>query len=210
MVQSDAPVVRRATEADIEDMVRVLALAFESDDPIEDYVFPDPVVRRRRAPGMLRVLIKHRYLPADGTLVAEVDDRIVGVSLWIPDGYRNPAWREAISGPQLLWAMGVGATKRGIEVDAAIARTAPAEPHNYLVYLGAEPQAQRAGVGRALLARLTAESDAHGRALCGICKDENVAYYEAIKFEQVGRTRIGSSGPDMNFLLRPPTRVSAG
>ncbi|MGV9665562.1 N-acetyltransferase family protein [Nocardia niigatensis] len=210
MVQSGAPAVRRATEADIEDMVRVLALAFETDDPIEDYVFPDPEARRRRAPGMIRVLIKHRYLPAEAAIVAEVDGRVVGALLWIPDGYRNPVWREAISGPQLLWAMGAGATRRGIEIDTAIARTAPGQPHNYIVYLGAEPEAQRAGVGRALMAWLIAETDAHGRALCGICKDDNIIYYRAFDAEPVSRIRIGSKGPELNFLVRPAVRANAG
>ncbi|MTE15997.1 GNAT family N-acetyltransferase [Nocardia sp. CT2-14] len=194
----------------MEDMVRVIALAFESDDPIEDYVFPNPEVRRRRTPGMLRILIKHRYLPADAATVALVDDKIVGALLWIPHGYRSPAWREAISGPQLLWAMGPGATRRGIEVDAAIARSAPVEPHDYMVYLGADPQAQRAGVGRALTSRLIADADAAGRAVCGICKDDNVRYYEPFGFERAARTRIGSKGPELNFMLRPAARVSAG
>ncbi|MFE3698247.1 GNAT family N-acetyltransferase [Nocardia tengchongensis] len=210
MVQSGAPIIRRATESDIEDMVRVIALAFESDDPIEDYVFPDPAVGRRRTPGMLRVLIRHRYLPAEGAIVATIDDTVVGALLWIPHGYRNPAWREAISGPLLLWAMGPGATRRGIEVDAAIAGSAPAEPHNYMVYLGADPTIPRSGIGRALNQWLIAESDAHGRALCGICKDGNVRYYQAFDFERLAGTRIGSSGPELNFMLHPASRVDAG
>ncbi|WP_405490119.1 GNAT family N-acetyltransferase [Nocardia sp. NBC_00511] len=209
MVQSGALVIRRATEADADDVVRVITLAFESDDPIEDYVFPDPEVRRRRTPAMIRLLFKHRYLPANAAIVAELDGKVVGALLWIPDRYRNPVWREAISGPLLLWAMGPTATVRGIEVDSAIARSAPAEPHNFMVYLGADPQVQRAGVGRALNAWLIAESEAHGRAVCGICKDENVAYYAQFDFGLVHRTRIGSKGPELNFLLRPAVRATA-
>ncbi|MTJ61436.1 GNAT family N-acetyltransferase [Nocardia seriolae] len=193
----------------MEDMVRVLALAFESDDPIEEYVFPDLAVRRKRAPGMIRVLIKHRYLPAEGATVALIDGKVVGALLWIPGGYRSPRWREAISGPQLLWAMGAGATVRGIEADAAIAGSAPAEPHDYMVYLGADPQVQGAGVGRALTNRLIADADAHGRAVCGICKDDNVRYYQPFGLQPVDRTRIGSKGPELNFMLRPAARVGA-
>ncbi|MEU1431764.1 GNAT family N-acetyltransferase [Nocardia sp. NPDC005746] len=209
MVQSGTPTIRRATESDIEDIVRVIALAFESDDPIEDYVFPDPEVRARRTPGMLRVLVRHRYLPAEAAIVAEIDGVIVGALLWIPHGFRNTALREAISGPQLLWAMGPAATRRGIEVDAAIAGSAPAEPHNYMVYLGADPTVPRSGIGRALTRWLIAESEAHGRALCGICKDANVGYYQAMDFARLAGTRIGSKGPELNFMLRP-AGVTAG
>lgn len=208
MIDSGKPVIRRATAADIEDIVRVVTRAFESDDPIEDYVFPDPQVRRRRTPAMIRILLRYRYLPTDCAVVAEVDGAIVGALLWIVDGKSNSLWREAVSGPQLLWAMR-GATRRGMEVDEAIARTSPKEPHNYMVYVAADPDAQRAGVGKAILAWITAESDAHGRALCGICKDENVGYYSRFGLDFVHRARIGGSGPEMNFLLRQPVPVSA-
>ncbi|AYF78906.1 GNAT family N-acetyltransferase [Nocardia yunnanensis] len=193
----------------MEEMVRVLTLAFETDDPIEEYVFPDLAQRRRRTPGMLRVLIRHRYLPAAAAIVAEVDGRVAGTVLWIPAGYRNPVWREAISGPRLLWAMGPAATRRGIEVDAAIAKSAPVEPHNYMVYVAAEPQSQRVGVGRAMMDWLIAETDAQGRALCGLCKDGNVGYYQGFDAQPIDRVRIGSKGPEMNFIKRS-ARVAAG
>lgn len=157
---------------------------------------------------MLRIMIRHRFLPAGGAAVATIDGRTVGAMLWYPAGYRKSLWRETISGPQLLWAMGA-ATPRGIEVDATIADTTPPQAHNYLVYLGCEPQVQRTGVGRALLTWLAAESDREQAAVCGICKDENVGYYRTFGFEFVRRARIGSKGPELNFVLRPPVSVSA-
>ncbi|WP_324188160.1 GNAT family N-acetyltransferase [Nocardia higoensis] len=203
MDQQSPTVVRRATEADIEDIVRVLAQAFDSDDPIEEYVFPSPAQRRRRTPEMLRIMLRHRFLPVDGASVAVAGDRVVGAALWQPPGTRTSLWREVVSGPQLLWAMGA-ATVRGMAVDAAMARVAPSRPHLFLIYLGCEPGLQRRGVGRALWAALAADADARGAGLGGICKDGNVAYYRALGCEFVERVRIGRDGPEMNFVLRPP------
>ncbi|WP_245649721.1 GNAT family N-acetyltransferase [Nocardia shimofusensis] len=203
MDQQDRTIVRRATEADIEDIVRVLARAFETDDPIEEYVFPSPSQRRRRTPGMLRIMVRHRFLPVGGAFVAVAEGRVVGAALWQPPGTRTSLWREVVSGPQLLWAMGA-ATVRGMAVDAAMAEVAPSQLHLFLVYLGCEPGLQRRGVGRALWAALAADADARGAGLGGICKDGNVAYYRALGCEFVERVRIGRDGPEMNFVLRPP------
>jgi len=197
------PVVRRATERDIEDIVRVLAHAFETEDPIEEYIFPSPEQRHRRTPGMLRTMVRHRFLPVGGAFVATADDRVVGAALWQPPGTRTSLWREAVSGPQLLWAMGA-ATARGMAVDAAMAKVAPSQPHLFVVYLGCEPGRQRRGVGRALWAALAEDADARGAGLGGICKDDNLAYYIALGGEFVDRVRIGRDGPELNFFLRPP------
>lgn len=203
MDQQGRPVVRRATERDIEDIVRVLAHAFETDDPIEEYIFPSQAQRRRRTPNMLRIMVRHRFLPVGGAFVATAEDRVVGAALWQPPGTRTSWWREAVSGPQLLSAMGA-ATTRGLAVDAAMAKVAPAQPHLFLVYLGCEPGLQGRGVGRTLWSAMAEDADARGAGLGGICKDGNVAYYRALGCELVERVRIGRDGPELNFVLRPP------
>ncbi|MFE3545671.1 GNAT family N-acetyltransferase [Nocardia sp. NPDC059177] len=195
--------MRTATRADIAGMVDVLAGAFAYDDPIDEYIFPDEAVRRRRAPRMLRAMITHRFLPAGGAEVALLEDRVVGALLWYPQGYRPGGLREMIAGPQLLAAMG-GAVRRGIEVDAAMERAAPAEPHFFHVYLGADPTVQRSGVGRALYASFTERADREGAAICGICKDANVDYYQVLGNERVGAVRLGEAGPELNIMVRRP------
>ncbi|WP_459963583.1 SDR family NAD(P)-dependent oxidoreductase [Nocardia sp. IFM 10818] len=200
--QSVTPVVRRATEADIEDIVRVVARAFDEDDPIEEYVFPDPAVRRRRAPDMIRIMIKYRFLPVNGAAVATVNGEIVAALLWYPPHYRNSLLREAISGPLLLKAMGP-ATPRGMDVDAAIARVTPPQPHTTLVYLACAPEWQRAGVGMTLAAWAIAEADEQGASVGGICKDENIPFYEAFGGKFVTKIRLGRTGPEVNYVLRP-------
>ncbi|MET9487695.1 GNAT family N-acetyltransferase [Nocardia sp. NPDC006630] len=203
MDQSVVPVIRRATEHDIDDIARIICRAFATDDPIEEYVFPDETDRHRRSPRMLRIMIRYRFLPADGAAVATVDGKVVGALLWYPAGYRKSLWREAISGPMLLWAMGAGTT-RGMHVDEAIAEVRPTEGHHFMVYLGADPALQRAGVGRSLVNWLDALADERSETVGGICKDGNIAYYNAFGYNVDRQVRIGSTGPAMNFMLRQP------
>ncbi|WP_054811956.1 GNAT family N-acetyltransferase [Nocardia arizonensis] len=191
------------------DIVKVLAQAFATDDPIEEYVFPSIEERRRRTPGMLRAMIRHRFLPVGGASVALLDDRVVGAALYYPPVRRTPLRHRAVAGPQLLWAMGPASTRRGVAVDTAMAQVAPVRPHTFLVYLGCLPRMRRRGVGRALWGALAEASDAADASLGGICKDGNVAYYRALGCDLVERVRIGSDGPQMNFVLRPPASVAA-
>ncbi len=189
-------------------MALVVARAFDVDDPIEEYIFPDPAERHRRAPEMVRLMIKYRFLPADGAAVATVDDRIVAALLWYPPGYRTSLWREMISGPLLLKAMG-SATRRGMDVDAAIARVSPPQPHSMLVYLACEPEWQTSGVGMTLASWAVADADEHGATVGGICKDANLPFYEAFGGEFVTKTRLGRKGPEVNFVLRPAVTADA-
>ncbi|WP_234012243.1 GNAT family N-acetyltransferase [Nocardia cyriacigeorgica] len=204
--QSAGIVLRPATAGDIDEITRVVADAFEHDDPIEEFVFPSEAVRRRNAPRMLRVMLKYRFIPAGGAEVAVRDDAIVGALLWYPAGYRQSLWREAVSGPQFLWAMG-SATPRGMAVDAALARIAPQRPHHLVVYLGCDPAVQGEGVGTALMRSLGERSDREGVPMCGMCKDGNVRFYEPLGFRRIGETAIGRGGPRMNVLMRPPAEA---
>ncbi|MFF2557557.1 GNAT family N-acetyltransferase [Nocardia sp. NPDC058058] len=206
MDQSGTPVIRRATSHDIEDIARIISRAFATDDPIEEYVFPDPADRHRRSPRMLRIMIRYRFLPAGGAAVSTVDGKVVGALLWYPAGYRKSLWREAISGPLLLAAMGAG-TARGVHVDNAIAEVRPVEGHHFMVYLGADPTVQRAGVGRSLVNWLDALADERDETVGGICKDGNMPYYATFGYGLIRRVRIGSTGPEMNFVLRQPVPV---
>ncbi|MBC7299683.1 MAG: GNAT family N-acetyltransferase [Nocardia sp.] len=206
MSSTAIPLVRPATRADIDSMVRVLAAAFAHDDPVDEYVFPDEAVRRRRAPRMVRAMIRHRFLPAGGAEVAVLGDRVVGVLLWYPQGYRPGGLRDMLAGPEFLAAMGP-AVRRGSEVDAAMDRAAPVEPHLFHVYLGADPALQRSGIGRAMYASFTNRADREGAAICGICKDANVGYYRALGNERVGAVRLGASGPELNIMVRRPQPI---
>jgi GNAT superfamily N-acetyltransferase len=188
--------------------VRVLGSAFAYGDPVDEFIFPSDDVRLRRAPRMMRIMLLYRFLPVGGAEVATLDGRVVGAFLWYPIGYRKNAWREFVSGLRLLWVMGT-AVSRGMAVDAAFERVAPEEPHLFGVYLGSDPKVQRSGVGRALFGSLMKKADTQSVPLYLMCKDGNVDYYRAFGSEVVGRTVLGSDGPELNVMARVPARVDA-
>lgn len=203
--------IRPATGADIAEMSALMARAFQDDDPVSRYFFPDdrrrPTMQRR----MMSALIRHRYLPAGGAEVAISDGRIVGVSLWHPhDDPPNPWWRTVISGPHLLWAMRRG-VRAGVEMDRMLAAGAPDEDAVLWVYLGVEPSLHRSGVGAALSRAFFERMDRQGRATFGICKEGNVPFWSAMGFVDVGTATIGQTGPRVVRMIRyPRPRVTAG
>lgn len=117
--------IRTATTADIAEMSAMMARAFQDDDPVSEYFFPDASSRPSKQRRMMAALIRHRYIPAGGADLAVENGRIVGVSLWHPhDAPATPRWRQLVSGPHLLWAMGSG-TRAGIEMDRLLTENSP-------------------------------------------------------------------------------------
>lgn len=200
--------IRPATVADIGEMSAMMARAFQDDDPVSTYFFPNAASRPKRQRRMMAALIRHRYIPAGGADIAVEGGRIVAVSLWHPhDAPHAPWWRQLVSGPHLLWAMGSG-TKRGIEMDRLLAQNSPADDAVLWVYLGVEPSVHRSGIGAALAAHVRARVDRDGRALYGICKEGNLGFWTAMGCEPWGVARIGQRGPEVRLLARPPAPIS--
>lgn len=197
--------IRPATKADIGEMSSLMARAFQDDDPVSRYFFPNdrrrPLLQRR----MMAALIRHRYLPIGGAEVAMSDHRIVGVSLWHPhDAPPNPWWRSIVSGPHLLWAMRRG-VEAGIEMDRMLAAGAPDDDAVLWVYLGVEPSLHRSGVGTALSRAFFERMDREGRTTYGICKDGNVPFWSAMGFVDAGTATIGPTGPRVIRMNRYPS-----
>lgn len=195
--------IRLATPADIAEMSAMMARAFQDDDPVSRYFFPDdsrrPILQRR----MMAALIRHRYLPIGGADVAIIDGRIVGVSLWHPhDAPPTSRWRALVSGPHLLWAMRRG-VRAGIDMDRMLAAGAPDDDAVLWVYLGVEPTLHRSGVGAALSRAFFERIDREGRTSYGICKDGNIPFWTAMGFVPTETATIGPSGPLVHRLVRP-------
>ncbi|WP_101949548.1 GNAT family N-acetyltransferase [Mycobacterium sp. 3519A] len=200
---NDTIVVRDAGYRDVDAMTQVLAAAFATDDPIGEFLFPDPGVRARREPKMQAAMIRHRFLPQGNALVALMGDRVVGTLLWDGSEPKPRPIHAVLGGIALLGAMGTRVSA-GMTLDAMFAEFDPGRPHNVGVYLGCAPDVQRRGVGRALLKVLLARCDRDGRPLYLMCKDGNVDYYRGIGWELVDRPRLGHDGPVVNVMVRPP------
>lgn len=202
--------VRLATTSDIPEMSAMMARAFQSDDPVSEYFFPDDTRRPRMQQRMMSALIRHRYLPVGGADVAVLDGRIVGVSLWHPhDAPRPKRWRILVSGPHLLWAMRSG-VRAGIRMDRMLDEGAPDDDAVLWVYLGVEPSLHRSGVGTALSRKIFDKVDREGRAMFGVCKEGNIPFWSAMGFAPAGTATIGPKGPLVHRVNRPPAHVPSG
>jgi ribosomal protein S18 acetylase RimI-like enzyme len=169
--------------------------------------FPDPRVRHR-------VLLPFQTAAARdvaiyGSLLgAYVDDHLVGVALWQPPGrFPLSPSRKARMTPALLRAALAAprAFPRFARSGAALERTFPDEPVWYLETLGIHPNAQRRGVGSALLADGLAIVDADHVACHLHTSDEaNLAYYRRWGFELTFPAfPAGPGGPTYYGMTRP-------
>jgi GNAT superfamily N-acetyltransferase len=196
-------VVRDACNGNIKGMTSVLATAFATDDPIGEFIFPDPAMRERREPRMLAAMIRHRFIPRGTALVAVSQGRIVGTLVWNGSVTKFSPLHAMREGVALMAAMG-SRVPAGMAVDAMLAGLDPHRPRNVGVYLGCAPDVQRRGVGRALLKAHLAQCDRDGLPFWLMCKDGNVAYYLDIAFELVERRRLGGDGPLVNIMVHEP------
>lgn len=199
--------IRPALRQDIPAMAAVLGRAFLEDDPLGAFLFPDTDQRRTRQVKMMSVLIKRRFIPQHGAEVAVVDGEVVGVCLWHGPHSRRTPWHTFISGPELIWAMR-SRVRAGIALDARFAKIAPGVPHLFGVYLGCDPHLQNRGVGAALVRSFLGKADTESVPVIGVCKNDNVPFYQAYGCGLFGRTAIGKNGPVANVMLKLPSTAT--
>lgn len=207
--------IRPATKSDVPAMVALLSDAFQDDDPVSKWIFPDEEQRRRRQPGMLAALIRHRHLPVDGAEVAVCGTEIVGVSLFRPSWRKPSLVRRMIADIILLRAMG-SRVFAGSAVDATMAEGARQGRHMCWVYLACAPSRERSGIGTALTLSVFAKSVDAGVPLFLMMKPGNFEYYVKILEcpdipgyvpgyrVEVGEVTIGGRGPKMRIIEAPP------
>jgi len=139
---------------------------------------------------------------------AYLDDHLAGVALWQPPGrFPLSPLRKARMTPALLRAAIAAprAFPRFAGSGAALERAFPDEPVWYLETLGIHPNAQRRGLGAALLAAGLAVVDAdHVACHLHTSNEANVEYYKRWGFEltQPGFP-AGPNGPTYYGMTRP-------
>ncbi len=174
-----------------EEAVTVLADAF-LDDPAWVGIGPKRERSRRRLLGRYyRILVGEALRFGGPSWCVVRSGSIAGVALTYMDGLRFPPplalFREA---PPFLPA-GPGPAIRGAWVDLVMKRHHPHHPHVLLWYLCARPDLQRQGVGTALLAHVRGQAEGVGLPIyLDTTKPENVGYYEAHGYRQIGRARL--------------------
>jgi GNAT superfamily N-acetyltransferase len=210
MTQADAPertrepldaTIRKATSADRERLVAVMARAFD-DDPVANWFAAQDKRRSRRILDFMDVAYRITS-PGDELYTT---DRIEGGAFWSPPG----KWKMGILQQLMLMpSMIRTATLRRVPAVMgglnAIEKKHPHEPHYYLLALGVEPDLQGRGLGTKLMAPILERCDRDGiPAYLESSKEVNVPLYERNGFKVTEQMTVPNGGPPIWLMWRDP------
>ncbi|MEU4432820.1 GNAT family N-acetyltransferase [Nocardia rhamnosiphila] len=205
---STPPEVRPARRDEIGALARTLAAAFH-DDPVMEWLWPDP---RRRALGLPRLFAaqtRHQHITTGAVDIASAPSgAISGAALWdAPGRWKPSSWRELRMFPRLARAFG-GRLRVGKELVDLMTEVHPDEPHWYLATIGTDPERRGHGFGQALLESRLEQCDRESiPAYLESSKQANIAYYERFGFEVTGTITVPGGGPDLWPMWRAPRPV---
>lgn len=185
------------------DAAELLADAF-FDDPFARYMIPDESKRRRTIGRMMGRCLSYGMLYGH----VETTENFEGIAVWIKPEYVNfNFFRTLRSGMIAIpWILGRAAARRFSRAMAdgsrLHAKHAPGR-HWYLFILAARPDAQRRGVGTALMRHGLARVDEQGLpCYLETSSPKNVAYYPRHGFKMVEETGLGDGSLSMWAFLR--------
>lgn len=172
--ETPLPAVRPANPVDLEEMTRILTLAF-FDDPVWGPSFPDLATRPQVAGAYWRFMVGEALRFSESRVLEAVHDgegdspavgrrgALRAVAVWYPPGEdeisdeAHPAYEALVS--ELLDAEAAAALA---QAGAQFADARPRDPHAYLTLLGVAPEARGGGHGMALLRTALAHYDEVG------------------------------------------------
>jgi ribosomal protein S18 acetylase RimI-like enzyme len=194
--------VVRLDDARLAEASDVLARAFHH-DPAWVWLIPDDARRRKLLPWLFRVGFD--VTAAD---VWTTREPIRGASRWLPPGRPpmrvGPTLRALATTPFKLGRAITPFLAYGRAVESLRAEVMP-DPHWYLAGIGVEPDAQRCGIGGALLQPgLDAAARAALPAVLLTNNEANLPFYEHHGFRVVREQPTPKSGPNAWAMVKPP------
>ncbi|MFF3885238.1 GNAT family N-acetyltransferase [Streptomyces sp. NPDC001914] len=204
--------IRVAGEADRELVVRLLDEAFQ-DDPVSNWVFPDPARRRAKHPRLMAAFTD--VVLAEGRVDLAEDGSACALWLSVPatgnhegDGEGEEAGED---GPAQL-REAVDPDNERVELIGRL--TAAVHPegraHEYLWMIGVMPQRQGEGLGGALIEAVLDRCDREGvAAYLEASNARSRALYERLGFALAGRPLDLPDGPRMWPMWREPRPAGA-
>jgi GNAT superfamily N-acetyltransferase len=173
--------VRTATYADVPELARVLAAAFD-DDPVFGVLFPVGTRRRQeRITRLFALTLGVTYLGHDATWTTA--DR-AGAAVWAPPNrWKTPTRQVVRHLPALLGVLGLR-VPAALRMLSTVEKVHPPGPHWTLAVLGTDPSRQGKGVGAEVLAPVLDHCDEQGTgAYLESSKEKNIPYYRRFGFE---------------------------
>lgn len=162
-----------------------LARAFHG-DPLQAYVFPDPIERASRSPEHFAPILRYGLLFGE---VLTTEWEPLGASVWLPPGESEVTpERAAAAGlnglPAAIGEEAAGRFFSALEAVEPYHRDIP--PHWYLMVVGVSPEGRGRGLGRALIQPVMDRADAAGLpCYLETAQPDNVSFYERLGFRQV-------------------------
>ncbi len=197
--------IRKATKADIPQIVNTLQGAFIT-DPIFDWFLRDDGKRSDALGKMFKAIIE--LLGFDDCEILIINDG-AGVAVMVPyPGELEPSFIKEIKAlPALLGASGLKRLGRMIRMRTIIKRYKEKSPHEYLWFLGVAPEFQGKGLGGKLLDEWLGTIDNRGIiAALETATKSNVAFYQSRGFEIVHEFQIDNSAPKVWTMRRPTSK----
>jgi GNAT superfamily N-acetyltransferase len=199
MATGERPLIARAGQWRA--LGEVLGRGFR-DDPVWNWVCPDPIRRQRHLGAAFAHVIRHRVLA--GT--AWTTPGLAGAAVWAPPGdWRARPVDTARMALPLLRAIGPRGVPQRVRALARIEARHPPEPHWYLEILATEPELRGRGVGSMLLEPMLERCDREGvPAYLESSKEANIAFYARFGFEVTSEIRIDDEAPLLWAMWRRP------
>jgi GNAT superfamily N-acetyltransferase len=174
------------------------------------HLLPNDRNRRRVLP---------RYLAADmadaerfgGLQVAREGDQVIGAAAWLPPGaYPITLARELQQVfaflPVLPWGIGAAREARRGQAANRAEHHRRSEPHYFLRAIGVDPDHQRRGVGRTLIAPMLERADEeHVGCFLFTATAANAAWYESLGFTESARYHPTPTWPEVWAMWRQRT-----
>jgi ribosomal protein S18 acetylase RimI-like enzyme len=199
------PVVRRATEHDVDAMAAQMAETFW-DDPIATHIFRNEARRDTALRAFFRTQMRADYLPFGGCYTT---DGYAGSAIWAPAGKPLLTGLAGIATMLPVLPYAVTHLVTTLRLLNTLETLHPHEPHWYLASLGTAVDRQGQGVGSALMRPVLDHCDAEGLP-CYLesSKERNVPFYRRRGFEVVQEVRLPGDGPLIWTMWREPQPAS--
>jgi ribosomal protein S18 acetylase RimI-like enzyme len=195
------PVVRRATDGDVEAMAAQMARTF-FDDPVTSHIFRNEARRDAALRAFFRTQMRSDYLPFGGCYTTE---GYAGSAIWAPAGKPLHTGLDGIFTMLPVLPFVLANLRTTLQLLALVESKHPRQPHWYLASLGTAVEQQGKGVGSALMRPVLAHCDAEGLP-CYLesSKERNVPFYRRHGFEVVEEVPLPGNGPLLWTMWREP------